>query len=182
MQGTETSAKKKRILALIWSGILVLVILPLLGTFASIFLDNLFNLPRLLEFPFNLIIGLPILAWGFFWSLWANIELYKVGKGSPIPGNEIHTKKVVNSGPYKYCRNPMIFRYIFLWVGLGILLGSIFLTFIISTIAALLLIITVKVWEEKHLEELFGEPYVGYKRSTSFIIPFWKKNKHQEAS
>ncbi|MFX1274480.1 MAG: methyltransferase family protein [Promethearchaeota archaeon] len=173
----QINNKRKRILALIWSGILVVVVLPIIGIMISVLIDNLFAFPQLISFPFNIIIAIPLLLWGFFWAIWSNIELYKVGQGSPIPREDIHTIKVVSSGPYKYCRNPMIFGYIFLWVGLGLLLNSFFLTFGISLLVSLLLIIMVKVWEEKHLEKVFGDPYIQYKSEVPFVIPFLKKKK-----
>lgn len=172
------SNKRKRVLVLIGSGIFVIIILPLIGIVIGLLIDNLFNFSQLIPFPFNLIIAFPLLAWGFFWSLWANYELYKVGKGSPIPRKDVHTIKVVSSGSYKYCRNPMIFGYIFIWIGLGILVNSFFLTFGISIIVSLLLIIVVKIWEEKHLEKLFGESYLNFKDNVSFLIPLKRKIKN----
>lgn len=166
---------KKRVGALIGSGFLVVIIFPLIGIIVSLLIDNLFNLPKLIPLPINLIIAFPLLVWGFFWSIWSNYELFKVGKGSPVPLKDVHTIMVVSSGPYKFSRNPMIFGYIFIWVGLGILTNSFFLTFGLSVIVTLFLIIMVKIWEEKHLEQLFGEPYIKYKKEVSFIIPFKKK-------
>ena len=40
----------------------------------------------------------------------------------------------------------------------------------------------VKLWEEKHLEQLFGEPYIQYKKEVSFVIPFPKKVRKIELS
>jgi len=178
----EMDEKKKRIGVLIGSGLLVVIIFPIIGIVVSLLMDNFFNLPKLIPFPFNLIIAIPLLVWGFFWSIWSNYELFKVGKGTPIPIKEVHTIKVVSSGPYKFCRNPMIFGYIFLWVGLGLLINSFFLTFGVSSIITLFLVIMVKAWEEKHLEKLFGEPYIQYKKEVSFVIPFLKKNKKSTTS
>lgn len=167
--------KQKRIVALIGSGIFVLIILPIIGIIIALLIDNLLRLPQLLAYPFNLIIAIPLIGWGFFWSIWSNYELFKVGEGSPIPRKNVHTIKVVASGPYRYCRNPMIFGYIFLWIGLGVSINSLFLTFGISLIVTLLLVINVKLWEEKHLEKLFGESYIKYKKEVPFLIPRIKK-------
>ena len=166
---------KKRVGALIGSGFIVVIILPIIGIIVSVLIDNFLKLPKLLDFPINLIFSLPLLAWGFFWAIWSNYELFKVGKGSPVPIKDVHTIKVVSSGPYKYSRNPMIFGYIFIWIGLGLLINSFFLSIGVSLIITLLLITMVKLWEEKHLEQLFGEPYIQYKKEVSFVIPFLKK-------
>lgn len=165
----------KRILALIISGIYVVIILPVIGILVSLYFDSLFNLPDFIPFPINIIIGIIILVNGLFWGIWSNLELYKRGKGSPVPLKGTHTRVVVISGPYKYTRNPMIFGYSLMWVGLGFLFNSIILLLGFALIITILLIIMVKVWEEKNLEKRFGNSYLEYKSKVSFLIPLPSK-------
>ncbi len=127
-ENKKLSRKKKRILVLIGSGIYVIIILPIIGILVSMALDNLLNLPLIIPPSYNLIIAPIILITGFFWAIWSNIELYKRGDGSPVPFKGTRTLNVVTSGPYKYTRNPMIFGYVLIWIGLGILINSFFLT------------------------------------------------------
>ncbi|MFW9946510.1 MAG: methyltransferase family protein [Candidatus Odinarchaeota archaeon] len=171
--------KKKRLRALIGSGILVLIIFPLICILISLLIDNLLNLPKLINPPYNYIPSIMIFAIGLFWAIWSNVAIYKLGEGSPVPGNDTQTIKLVKNGPYKYTRNPMIFGYSLMWYGLGLFINSWFLTIVISTMILVLLLIVVKLWEEKNLEKRFGEDYLIYKKETSFVIPFFKHSiKH----
>jgi protein-S-isoprenylcysteine O-methyltransferase Ste14 len=176
-ENKKLSRKKKRILVLIGSGIYVIIIMPIIGILVSMAMDNLLNLPKIIPPPYNLVVAPIFLIVGFFWSIWANIEIYKRGKGSPVPFKDTHTLNVVSSGPYKYTRNPMIFGYVLIWIGLGVLINSFFLTVGFALIILIVLIVIVKVWEEKNLEKRFGSHYLEYKKNVSFIIPFLKKAK-----
>ena len=176
-ENKKLSRKKKRILVLIGSGIYVIIILPIIGIFFSLLMDNLLNLPKIIPPPYNLVVAPIIIIVGFFWAIWSNIEIYKRGSGSPVPFKDTHTLSVVVSGPYKYTRNPMVFGYVLIWIGLGILINSFFLTVGFSLIILILLILVVKLWEENNLEKRFGDEYLEYKKNVSFIIPFLKKIK-----
>jgi len=176
-ENKKLSRKKKRIYVLIGSGIYVMIMLPIIGIFVSMAMDNLLNLPKIIPIPYNFVVALMILIVGLFWAIWANIEIYKRGNGSPVPFKDTHTLNVVRSGPYKYTRNPMIFGYVLIWIGLGILINSFFLTVGFSLIILILLILVVMLWEERNLEKRFGNDYLEYKKNVSFIIPFLKKAK-----
>ena len=101
--------QKKRIIALIVGGIVTLAVLPILLALLARSIDRWLNLPIILQSPLNWIISIPILIVGFFWGIWANLDLVRKGEGSPIPTKSTETIFLVNSGPYRYCRNPMIF-------------------------------------------------------------------------
>jgi len=176
-ENKKLSRKKKKIYVLIGSGIYVMIILPIIGILVSMALNNLLNLPKIIPTPYNFVVAAIILIVGFFWAIWSNIEIYKRGNGSPVPFKDTHTLNIVTSGPYKYTRNPMIFGYILIWIGLGILINSFFLTVGFSLIILILLVLVVKLWEEKNLEKRFGNQYLEYKEKVSFIIPFLKKAK-----
>jgi len=151
--------------------------LPIIGILVSLALDNLLNLPKIIPTPYNLVVAPIILITGFFWAIWSNIEIYKRGNGSPVPFKDTHTLNVVRSGPYKYTRNPMIFGYVLILIGLGVFINSFFMTVGFSLIILILLVLAVKLWEEKNLEKRFGSQYLEYKKTVSFIIPFLKKEK-----
>ena len=176
-ENKKLSRKKKRIFVLIGSGIYVIIIMPIIGILVSMAMDNLLNLPKIIHTPYNFVVAPIILIVGFFWAIWSNIEIYKRGNGSPVPFKDTHTLYVVRSGPYKYTRNPMIFGYVIIWIGLGVLINSFFLTVGFALIILIVLILVVKLWEEKNLEKRFGSQYLEYKKNVSFIIPFLKKAK-----
>jgi protein-S-isoprenylcysteine O-methyltransferase Ste14 len=178
MNKEQDRSLKFRIFALVWSGFLVLIIFPGLGTWGSLLIDSFFGVPNILPFPINIMIGVIIWIPGFFWSIWANIDLFTRGKGSPVPLKDSETKLLVITGPYKYCRNPMIFGYILIWAGFGFFFNSYSLLLGFSLLVAALLILFVKTWEEKDLERRFGESYRKYKETVSFLIPLPSKGQN----
>ncbi len=168
---------RKRLYALIISGIFFVGIVPFLCILLALFIDALLNFPILFINLFNLFIALPVLSVGFLWEIWANIALYREGKGSPVPTSATETIRLVEIGPYRFSRNPMIFGYILMFIGLGILFNSLSLLVIISPIILGLLILYVKFREEVDLELRFGEAYKKYKKRKSFIIPCFPEKK-----
>jgi protein-S-isoprenylcysteine O-methyltransferase Ste14 len=179
MSEDQRNNLKFRIFALAWSGILVLIIFPGLATWGSLLIDSFFGLPTILPFPINIIIGIIIWIPGFFWSIWANLDLFRQGKGSPVPLKDSETRILVIKGPYKYCRNPMIFGHVLIWVGFGFFFNSYTLLLGFSLLIAIILIIFVKTWEEKDLENRFGDTYRDYKNKISFIFPLPPKSQEK---
>ena len=180
MSDDQKNNIKFRIFALIWSGILVLIILPGLATWGSILIDTFFGLPNIMPLPINIIIGIIIWIPGFYWSIWANLDLFMRGKGSPVPLKDSETRILVITGPYRYCRNPMIFGYVLIWVSFGFFFNSYILVLGFSLLVAILLIIFVKTWEEKDLKKRFGDSYRDYKNKVSFIFPLPPKRQEQK--
>jgi protein-S-isoprenylcysteine O-methyltransferase Ste14 len=72
----------------------------------------------------------------------------------------------------------MVFGYILIWVGLGFLFNSYTLLLGFSLLVAALLILFVKIWEEKDLESRFGDSYRDYKNRVSFLIPIPPKRQN----
>jgi len=171
----DEKREKKRILALVISGPFFVVILPLLMSLGAYFLDILLFLPKIIIFPFNLIIGIPLAINGFFWGIWSNVDLYRKGKGSPVPTKDTESIFLVESGPFKYSRNPMTFGTYFIYVGIGVMLNLISMILILATLMMALLIAYQKRIEEKGLEARFGDSYREYKSKTSYIIPWFPK-------
>jgi protein-S-isoprenylcysteine O-methyltransferase Ste14 len=171
---SEASKNKrlyKRIFALIISGILVVIILPLFAINVSIFIDSLLGISNFIPIPINFLLATLFLINGFFWAIWSNLSIFRIGRGSPVPLKGTQTTVLVVKGPYKYTRNPMVFGYISIWIGLGFLLNSIFLLIGFTLIVTIFLFLFVKLWEEKNLEERFGESYRDYRKKVSMIFP-----------
>ena len=91
----ENTRDRKRIIALILSGLTVLIIIPLISIFVSNYFTSVFHLPIVLFYPLNVIIAIMVFLFGFFWAGWSNIVLYKVGKGTPVPLKGTQTIKLV---------------------------------------------------------------------------------------
>lgn len=105
--------------------------------------------------------GIPWVIWAVLWQLWK-------GKGTPVP--IVPTKEFLPSGPYRYCRNPMIlgfFLYLSGWAALFNRTGS----WVAALILMVFFVLEIKLIEEKELEERFGDVYREYKKKTPFFIP-----------
>jgi protein-S-isoprenylcysteine O-methyltransferase Ste14 len=105
--------------------------------------------------------GIPWVAWAVFWQL-------TKGKGTPVP--VVPTKEFLPSGPYRYCRNPMMlgfFLYLAGWAALFNRTGS----WVAAALLMVLLVLEIKLIEEKELEQRFGDIYREYKKKTPFFIP-----------
>ncbi|MEM2146709.1 MAG: isoprenylcysteine carboxylmethyltransferase family protein [Candidatus Jordarchaeaceae archaeon] len=173
----DKARNRKRIAALIGGGILFVVILPISCIYVSQLIDSCFGFPKLILQPFNFVIAAIFFAVGFFWAIWSNVDLFRKGEGTPVPMSETQTRRLVVDGAYKYTRNPMMFGYLLIMVGLGFLFNSLFLTFGVTSIFTVGLVAVIKLWEEKNLERRFGEAYVEYKKKVSFLIPMPPKKQ-----
>lgn len=119
---------------------------------------------------------------GITFVIWSNVFLFIKGKGGPAEGMGISvspkTKKLVISGPYKYCRNPMVFGAITVFLALVIYLNS------ISGLIALILLslfagVYLKHSEEKRLKRDFGQEFLEYRKKVPMIFPM-RQNRNQE--
>jgi len=100
----------------------------------------------------------PLLAWGYLQYRW--IGRYRLRRGGGGPGMRTPPDRLVTTGPYTWCRNPMYLGHIIFLLGLTLTLQSLF--------AGLLGAATV-VWfhfrvrrDEARLRARFGEPYEAY--------------------
>jgi protein-S-isoprenylcysteine O-methyltransferase Ste14 len=116
----------------------------------------------------NIIIGAIAIVMGGFFALWTIIAQIKLASGTPFP--MLPTKKLLIIGPFKYCRNPMTLGTIIAYSGVAILVGS-FTALLAVVIFALMLLVYLKLIEEKELEMRFGQEYLEYKNNTPFILP-----------
>ena len=129
--------------------VLLLVVSYIIGEFLipKYVLLNLLNLIGII----GLIISLAI----FFTSL----NLFNSYKENPIP--QANTKRLIKTGIFAYCRNPMYLAFISFHF-------SMFLTF--ENVANLLSALCLFIWinhyvipiEEKYLQEKFGDEYNRY--------------------
>lgn len=158
----------ERIVALFTGAIVFCFLLPLALVLCGYYLDSLFGFPKILEGLIGIILGFLVIIVGWPFALWAVYIQYKIGKGTPLP--VVPTQKLIISGPYRYCRNPMMFGTLLFYCGLAIILNSLSMLFLIMLII-LFITIYLKLVEEKELEARFGEEYLEYKKRTPFMIP-----------
>jgi len=160
--------RKQKLLALFLSGIMVLILIPLAIAGIASLLDSWLGLAPVIPQPLGIIIATILAVLGLLFAGWSVWVQYKIGNGTPVPA--LPTQKLIVSGPYIYCRNPMILGTAVFYMGFGCWINS--LSAIgLAVLFMLLLIVYVKFIEEKELETRFGQEYAAYKENTPFLIP-----------
>ena len=157
-----------RLIALLPAGVLFLILLPYVLLVISPSLDARLGLDRLSPSPASFIVGAILLAVGLFFAQWSILIQFTYGRGTPLP--MMPTQRLITTGPFQYCRNPMTLGTILAYLGLSIAAATIVGPILVGAFAALLLVY-LKRMEEKELAERFGEEYLAYRRDVPFIIP-----------
>jgi len=159
------------------------------GVFPAVFaaaaraVDRLLVLPQLFGAPLSSILTAAFWLIGAFWIFWAYSYLLFVGGGSPVEifGLALDpTKQLVTTGPYAYCRNPMIFGLFWVLAGVALMLRSIG-GLILIPVLVILVIIYLKKFEEPGLERRFGEAYDHYRRHVPLLFPRLASYVHPDA-
>ena len=141
---------------------------------AAIFVDRLLSLPRLLPEGARLPVSVPLIVVGFAVTAWSAFHFLKV-QGTPVPFNP--PPKVVNTGPYRYARNPMLTGVFLFLFGIGFSFNSVSLVFFFTPLYVL-----INVWELKKIEEpelimRLGDEYIEYRRDTPMFTPRCRSKK-----
>jgi len=142
--------------------------LVLLTITLSFFMDRFFGFSECIAQPYGAAASLPFLVCGLWLWLWS-VGRFLKAKGSPMPVNP--PPVLVTDGLYAYSRNPMMTGVFLMMTGIGLLFGSVFLTFIGMPLFASLSIAGFKWIEEPERERRFGKAYVEYRNRTPMIIP-----------
>lgn len=158
----------RQLVTLALAGILVVLTIPFLIVVASSAIDRQLRLPKFTAGAVNPIVGLLLIVAGLALGLWSVYAELTIGMGTPVP--IVPTKRLVVKAPFVYCRNPMTLGTFIAYTGLCVWLGSLPALAIFLMLAALLLLY-LKLVEEKELEARFGPEYLEYKRNTPFILP-----------
>ena len=111
--------------------------------------------------------ALALLAWGYLqYRLVGN---YRAKLGGGGPGVAIPPDRIVEQGVYRWVRNPMYLGHLIFFAGIALVLGS----WIAGAVfAGHMFWFHRRVREdERHLEELFGEPYRDYCRRVKRWVP-----------
>ncbi len=111
--------------------------------------------------------GIPLLAWGYLqYRLVGNYRLPRAGGSA---GMDLLPERMIETGPYRYTRNPMYLGHLIFMAGLAVTFLSWF---------AVLLFLVRAGWfhrrvlhDESRLEKLFGASYLDYQRRVKRWIP-----------
>lgn len=134
------------------------------------YLTGYFDFAQLgLNIYFRLIGGGIIVVLGFSLLFWAHIHLGK--NWSPIIEKKFSkSRKLVESGPYKYIRHPIYTASFITLIGFFILTANWILTGI--PLIILILFYASKISrEEKELTDNFGKKYLEYMKRTGGLFP-----------
>jgi protein-S-isoprenylcysteine O-methyltransferase Ste14 len=164
----QESSLRKRLLFLVIGALVFPIFIPAVLIIVLPQVDKMIGIGSFFIGYVNIIIGIIAIISGGFLALWTIFAQIKLASGSPFP--MIPTKKLIIVGPFKYCRNPMTLGTIIVYSGVVILIGSYTALFVI-VIFSLMLIVYLKLLEEKELEMRFGQEYLEYKKNTPFILP-----------
>lgn len=171
----------KHITGYILGSFIFLILIPFIIYLASLISSAplAFNDPFVIFVCYSL--ATLLASTGVVFAIWSNIDLLIIGKGGPTDffNKPIspRSKKLVTKGPYRYTRNPMVFGMNALYIALSIFLKSLS-ALLFCLVFLLVVILYLKLTEEKRLLKDFGDEYLEYKKRVSMIIPLpFKKDK-----
>ena len=130
--------------------------------------------------PLRLTIAVILLIAGLSMAIATIVYMNNVGQGGPADGLGIavsqRTKKLMTSGPYRFCRNPMLLGTFIYLLAFGFMFNSL-LSFAVPIVFILFMIWEIRTFEEPRLLADFGDEYKRYKQQTPMIFPRLKNNK-----
>lgn len=151
-------------------GLLVFGVFTGVFILSAVVVDRLLHLPGLLPVFLRIPVSIIILGLGLLVTVWSVVHFLRVN-GTPVPLNP--PPKVVDTGPYRHVRNPMLTGVFTILLGIGFAIDSTSLVLLFTP-----LYILANVWELKHIEEpelvkRLGDEYVAYRNRTPAFLPRW---------
>lgn len=104
-------------------------------------------------------LGIAIGTAGLALSMWA-IQQFRTADTSPDPREE--TKRLIETGPFRFTRNPLYLAMTLMQVGLGTAIDRPLIVWF-AIPAFLLIWFGVVEGEERYLQEMFGDSYRAYR-------------------
>lgn len=110
---------------------------------------------------------LPLLAWGFL--QYRLVGMYRIRIGGGGPGMDTMPERLVTTGPFALCRNPMYLGHIIFLTGLTLSLQSLLAGAI--TVATAIWFQGRVLKDERRLSKQFGQPYADYTSRVRRWVP-----------
>jgi protein-S-isoprenylcysteine O-methyltransferase Ste14 len=123
--------------------------------------------------------GIITILAGLLMSFWATITFWRAGRGTPVP--MAAPQRLVTTGPFRYCRNPIKLGAFLYFLGVGCLWLSLGGGLLMALTALVLGIAYHRFIEEGELRLRFGEAYDEYRRTTPLLIPRWPRSRRDDA-
>ena len=149
-------------------GLVIFGAFSALFVLAAVVVDRLLSLPVLVPEAARWPISIPIAATGVFVTAWSAFHFLKI-KGTPVPFNP--PPRVIDTGPYRYVRNPMLTGVFLVLFGIGFGLNSASLVLVFTPLYVLMNLLELKHIEEPELVKRLGEKYIEYRQQTPMLIP-----------
>lgn len=139
-----------------------------------IYIGYRFNAPFMPPLLVSSIFGAVTSALGLFFTVWANIELKRKGKGGPAVFGRIklmqETSSLVTSGPYALCRNPMHLGVFLFYLGLCCSVNSLY-SLMIPLMFGIFAYCFAVFLDEPRLRRDFGAEYEKWAARTPRFLP-----------
>jgi len=132
--------------------------------------DGELGLPPLSRHTPLLVIGILGLLIGAYLILASNVSLWIFGMGANA---FFLTQQLVVTNIYERIRNPMSLGMYLGFIGIGLRVGSTYLTLGTVLVGIPAHIFYLKYFEELELELRLGPPYLEYKQRVPFLLPRW---------
>lgn len=121
-----------------------------------------------------LLLSIVLFVVGLIFAVSSNVYLRVQGEGGPaeFAGVEIspRTRHLVVRGPYRYTRNPMLFGACMVYYAAALFLHSI-PAFGLAALFNIVMMVFVKLTEEKRLLRDFGGEYEAYRAKVPMFFP-----------
>lgn len=119
--------------------------------------------------PLEIALSVLSFAAGTFLLGWSTLSQVRTGKGTPVP--IAPPQKLIVTGPYALCRNPIQLGAMLYYLAVGTYFGSIKIGLTMFILGLIIGGPYHKFVEERELRLKFGEEYEEYRKRTPFLIP-----------
>jgi len=162
-------------------GISIFAVLIPIGLFlGSRRLDDILGFSPLGPPVVRAVLAVLFLLPGLVFMLWSNLFLVLRGKGGPADGFGVavspRTERLVESGPYRFTRNPMVFGAHMCYLAVVLFAGSP-VGLVMMAIFIPMTVLYLKRVEEPRLEKDFGDSYDDYRKRVSMIVPLPQRRR-----
>jgi protein-S-isoprenylcysteine O-methyltransferase Ste14 len=99
------------------------------------------------------LVGLGFSLWGIFTFQRAHTPMFPYGQA----------QRVVQSGPYRFTRNPMYVGGVVSYLGIAVAMNVVWPVVLLPLVLWALFAFVIKE-EERYLDELFGDDYAAYRK------------------